>query len=155
LQQRDGFEPFIEVVRDAVGGVLQFLDVEHVGFAVTGCWANVAGPDAVHKAHTHPNNYLSGVYYVRAPEGCGDIVFTDPRPQTSVFSPKLKRTTRANAGKFDVDVAEGLLMVFPAWQPHRVNPNRANTERVSISFNIMFDDFAETISRPLWGREEA
>ena len=31
---------------------------------ITGCWANINPPAAYHPTHNHPNNYLSGVYYV-------------------------------------------------------------------------------------------
>ena len=32
----------------------------------------------------HPNSHWSGVYYVHAPEGAGDIEFTDPRTDGAI-----------------------------------------------------------------------
>lgn len=49
-----------------------------------------------------------------------------------------------------VPVRTGRLIVFPAWLGHSVFPNRGTDVRVSISFNMMFDPFAETISAPKW-----
>jgi hypothetical protein len=34
---------------------------------ITGCWANVNPPGSYHPTHNHPNNFLSGVYYVDIP----------------------------------------------------------------------------------------
>jgi len=47
-------------------------------------------------------------------------------------------------------VGEGKLLVFPAWFRHSVPPNGSDQERVSISFNIMFSSFTETVSPPKW-----
>ena len=42
-------------------------------FEITGCWATVLAKGAVHKVHSHPNNFLSGVYYVRTRPGADTI----------------------------------------------------------------------------------
>ena len=47
---------------------------------ITGCWANINPPSAYHPTHNHPNNYLSGVYYVAVPETGTHLIFQDPRP---------------------------------------------------------------------------
>ncbi|MGH8628692.1 MAG: putative 2OG-Fe(II) oxygenase [Gammaproteobacteria bacterium] len=41
--------------------------------SATGCWANVNGIGASHGVHTHPNNFLSGVYYVQTQAGADTI----------------------------------------------------------------------------------
>ena len=46
-------------------GVLRFLRIGTRELEITGCWATVLAPRASHKLHSHPNNFLSGVYYVR------------------------------------------------------------------------------------------
>ena len=52
-----------------------------------------------------------------------------------------------------VHVPTGTLLMFPAWLQHSVDPNRSESRRISISFNVMFSAYAENISRPLWGNE--
>ena len=44
----------------------------------------------------------------------------------------------------------GRLVLFPAWPVHSVPPNRSDSLRISISFDIMFNNFAETVARPKW-----
>jgi hypothetical protein len=42
------------------------------------------------------------------------------------------------------------MLVFPAWLPHSVDFNRSQRVRISVSFNAMFENFAETMSPPEW-----
>ena len=49
--------------------------------------------------------------------------------------PAYKRYTPQNSGKQTVDVAEGVLLVFPSWFEHSVEEHGSEIERVSIAFN--------------------
>ena len=147
LHEDEAFGGFVSLVHGALQGVLGFLKVAPRELVITGCWANVGSPGATHPPHTHPNNFLSGVYYVRAPQGGNRITFDDPRPHTYVLSPLVNRITLENASFINVTIAEGCLLLFPAWLQHRVPENRSGTERVSVSFNAMFRDYSEMLSR--------
>jgi ectoine hydroxylase-related dioxygenase (phytanoyl-CoA dioxygenase family) len=50
-----------------------------------------------------------------------------------------------------VAINTGTLIVFPAWLLHSVVTNHSELPRISISFNVMFDEFAATMGQPLWG----
>lgn len=150
LHRLPDFAELMSVVDAALTNVLDSLEVIHSGFRITGCWANLGPPSAGHQGHTHPNNYLSGVYYVRTPEGATGINFHDPRPQVDIISPAVRRRNQYNSAIVTVPVRAGRLIVFPAWLGHSVFPNRSREVRISISFNMMFDAFAETIAAPKW-----
>jgi len=137
-------------LRQLTGSVLDVLRVGHDGFAITGCWANVNAPGAAHPVHHHPNNFLSGVYYVRVRDGSDVIQFHDPRPQVRVIRPPVRALTGDNTDLVAVRVDPGTLLVFPAWLEHSVPPNQSNELRISLSFNAMFTRYAETMSAPLW-----
>ncbi|MDP3163602.1 MAG: putative 2OG-Fe(II) oxygenase, partial [Reyranella sp.] len=64
LHTRPAFAEFVKLVETAARGVARFLQVDQYPMGITGCWANVNPPGAYHPMHHHPNNYLSGVYYV-------------------------------------------------------------------------------------------
>jgi uncharacterized protein (TIGR02466 family) len=144
------FREFVQIVNGCADSVLEFLKVRHQGFQITGCWANVSRPGAGHEWHSHPNNLLSGVYYLRAPKGGNAITFYDPRPQAAVIAPPLHEISRESAGKIDFPVSDGDLILFPSWLYHSVPRNGSAEFRVSIAFNIMLAHFAEAISPPLW-----
>ena len=104
----------------------------------------------MNSSHHHPNNYLSGVYYVAIPEGTGKIEFIDPRPRANMIQPAMQKLNKYAGDRIILDVQEGRFVLFPAWLNHAVPMNRGNGERVSIAFNIMFKQFTETMARPLW-----
>jgi uncharacterized protein (TIGR02466 family) len=146
-------EPFREVVaciNEATESLLGYLRIGHAGFQITGCWANVNAPGAGHQAHDHPNNYLSGVYYVRTHEGADTVNFLDPRPQARIIRPWVTELTAENTEQVVLKIKDGMLLLFPAWLPHSVEPNRGERTRISLGFNIMFSKYAEAMGRPLW-----
>jgi hypothetical protein len=101
--------------------------------------------------HHHPNNYLSGVYYLRTHPGADTINFHDPRSQSGIIRPPVVALTAGNTDQVVLRVQNGTLLIFPAYVPHSVDANASVEERVSISFNVMFSAFAQNLSKPLWG----
>jgi uncharacterized protein (TIGR02466 family) len=144
------FAEVADIIRAAAKGALDFLQIEHSGFEITGCWANINPKGGLNTRHTHPNNFLSGTYYVQVPPGANHIVFDDPRPQAMTVLPKMRKYNKFVGNEIAVEVRDGRLVLFPAWLPHGVPVNPGEQERISISFNIMFTGFTEGMSRPLW-----
>ncbi|RKP52538.1 2OG-Fe(II) oxygenase family protein [Trinickia fusca] len=153
LQREPELEAFVARIDGAVHDVLAFLKIADVPFRVTGCWANVLGQGGVHAMHSHPNNFLSGVYYLQTQAGADTINFHDPRPQTAVIRPPVSELTAYNTDQVVVAVSDGTLLVFPAWLTHSVSPNASERERISLSFNVMFTEYEATMSSPLWGND--
>jgi uncharacterized protein (TIGR02466 family) len=150
LHQLPEFAEFIGLVETAAQGAAEYLKLRSRDLVVTGCWANYNPPGAHNPAHSHPNNYLSGVYYVAVAEGAARIAFEDPRPQAQVMLPPVVEHTAYNGNIVRMEVRPGRLLLFPAWLGHSVPVNRSSEERISISYNLMFRDYAEAISPPLW-----
>jgi len=144
------FEDLNNIINGAATGVLDYLKIVYESLEITGCWANISPPGDGHRPHTHPNNYLSGVYYVQTQAGADTISFDDPRPQTNIIAPATTEITDENAGQIHVTTREGLLVLFPSWLQHQVPPNKSPHDRISIAFNIMFTQFGETMSQPKW-----
>ena len=150
LHTRPAFAEFVKLVETAARGVTRFLQVDQYPMGITGCWANVNPPGAYHPMHHHPNNYLSGVYYVAIPAAGSQILFQDPRGQASMIMPKPRQYTRLTANGANAQSKEGRLVIFPSWLKHTVPANDGKSERISISFNLMFKNFSETMAAPLW-----
>ena len=150
LHDREEFQDLVACVDNATRSILRFLHIGHDAFEITGCWATVLARGAAHKAHSHPNNYLSGAYYVRTHPGADTINFHDPRNQAGVIRPPVVELTAENTDQVVIRVTNGTLLLFPAYLEHSVDANTSDEERVSISFNIMFSSFTEKLSKPLW-----
>ena len=150
LHQREDFRDLVACVNHAAQGILCFLRIGYDAVEITGCWANVLAKGAAHKAHSHPNNFLSGVYYLRTHPGTDTINFHDPRTQTGIIRPPVTELTSENTDQVVVKVKNGSLLVFPSYLQHSVDANMSDEERISISFNVMFSSFTENLSKPLW-----
>lgn len=98
-----------------------------------GCWANVLRDGGYNKIHNHPGAVWSGCYYVSVgnpdpePECNGCIEFQDPRPG-NIYG-----------GKEAIRPEAGLLLIFPGWLNHFVNPYKGTGERISIAFNLQVE----------------
>lgn len=150
LHTFDEFVPLTECINDASGAALEYLRIDYSNFEITGCWVNINPVGSSHPAHTHPNNYLSGVYYVQTMDGADKILLGDPRPQASVVRPPTTEQTPFSGNEVSLEVIEGRMLIFPAWLNHSVPPNQGNRDRISVSFNIMFSGYTETMSKPAW-----
>lgn len=140
LHRKAAFQPFVALVMQAAQQWMNEQRWARRDLAITGCWANVNPPGLSHNAHNHPNNLLSGVYYLRTGTGADVITFLDPRPQVLQVLPRFTQQTALNASELNVPALEGRLVLFPGWLVHAVPSNRGNAERVSIAFNLAFPD---------------
>jgi uncharacterized protein (TIGR02466 family) len=148
LHLRPAFADLTKFIETAARNVAQYLQIEQYPMVITGCWANINPTGAYHPTHNHPNNYLSGVYYVAVPETGTHLVFQDPRPGSiAPWTPKLSRITSNAAVQ---QPRPGRMVMFPAWLRHHVPTNETAGDRISIAFNLMFTNFAETMAVPRW-----
>ena len=98
--------------------------------SVSELWLNKQIAGDYNPLHAHAQDF-SGVLYLEVPEGMiphdGWIQFTGP----DVLCPRNFQFGLM-AG---FEPKPGQYFVFPAWQPHSVNPFRCEGERVSVAFN--------------------
>lgn len=144
MHTRAEFNPLTLEIFEMVQGIYHALgydpDYEPVCDSM---WANINPRYAYNRHHTHPHALWSGVYYVQAPDDCGLLYFTDPRPQTQVLTPYFdpRRRHPDTWNEVFYQPREGRLIVFPAWLVHAVHPNLSTQEgeageRISVSFNF-------------------
>jgi|TARA_B110000259_G_scaffold183832_1_gene229731 uncharacterized protein (TIGR02466 family) len=102
---------------------------------MSGMWANVIAPGESHRAHTHSNNLLSGVYYLHSDQNAG-ITFQDPRPAADVLVPRKIKNNSVNSNLMEYASKMNRVIMFPSWLLHWVNVNTSTSNRISISWNI-------------------
>ena len=150
LHERAEFRELMVCAGRAAKSILHFLHVGYEEMEVTACWATVLATGAEHHLHSHPNNFLSGVYYLRVEPGADTIYFHDPRSQAGIIRPPVTALTAENTDQVVVSVREGTLLLFPSYLAHSVPVNAGRGERISLSFNLMFRAFTKNLSKPLW-----
>lgn len=99
-------------------------------------WVNVMPEGGSHTSHIHPNSVISGTYYVTVPAGAGPIVYEDPRLAMLMAAPPRRKTApRPERSHVSETPAPGSLLLWESWLRHEVPLNRAEGERISVSFN--------------------
>ena len=102
-------------------------------------WININNYKDYNTSHTHPNVFLSGVFYVKVPSEDGKIVFRHPalasmdRDWANV---PVASQNRTNCGSYYFLPVENRVFMFPSWLEHEVTPHFLHEDRVSISFNF-------------------
>jgi uncharacterized protein (TIGR02466 family) len=125
-------------------------------------WCNVNPPGGGHYSHAHTSrkSIWSGVYYVDVGEPDGD------RPKGGRFILEdrsgMPKEVLSNADPYEREIAiepeEGMMLLFSAWQYHRVEPFSGRGYRISIAFNMRHSGFVipqypgMAPSRPGWRR---
>ena len=111
-------------------------DLEKQEVKITNMWAIINNKGSFNQKHHHGNSDISAAYYVEASENCGDIVFYDPRPAPIYRHPIASSPNILNASINSIKPETGLLVLFPSYIEHSVNPNQSENKRIVISFNI-------------------
>ena len=102
-------------------------------------WANINYPGGYNRPHLHPNSLFSGVYWIKAPEKSGNLMLYEPRQGAQCTMPNRKE------GKVPPELwrevhytpKAGMIIMFPSWLWHEVQPNNSNDIRISVSFNFL------------------
>lgn len=138
LHRAPQFAALAEIIMSEAQAFADSLGINHQDYPLrfTGCWFNIYGPKDGQESHNHPNNVISGSYYLKAPEDCSGIMFHSPMAET-MFLPPYREINALNTSGVEMAVHEGALVLFPSWLKHSVRPSPATDERISISFNFL------------------
>ena len=103
-------------------------------------WFNINGHRDFNMNHNHPGCDISGVFYVKTPVDCGNIVFVHPSADSLSYycweQQEKKEFNTYNSEEWWMDAVENVLYLFPGWLNHYVRPNNNKEEqRISFSFN--------------------
>jgi len=129
---------FIEAIKNNINNSLNSMnwDLHTQTVNIMSMWAIINEQGAWNQKHHHSNSDISAAYYVEAHDNCGDIVFYDPRPARVYKHPIAVGPNNLNATVNSIKPDPGLLVLFPSYLEHSVNPNLSDKKRIVISFNL-------------------
>jgi uncharacterized protein (TIGR02466 family) len=115
---------------EEIGSVIK---IDKVGYRIYS-WMTLNFPNGYTAQHSHGAADISGVYYLKVPLNSGNIFFKNPNKllSSSICFYHLPE------GAY-VEAIEGKFLLFPGWLEHGVLPNNSADDRISISFNIIFN----------------
>ena len=141
LHTTPGLRPFFRAVLSHAYAFARALhaDTRHFAIAITSSWANVYPRGEYVLPHSHPNCHLSGVFYVAAEPGCGDILFYSPLEyHKSSDIPQYTKQGPASYETVPYAASTARLILFPNWLKHTTLPNTSSKDRIIVSFNFRF-----------------
>jgi uncharacterized protein (TIGR02466 family) len=132
--ERPDFAPLKQAVRAACAAALGEMGMGTAAFALQS-WINLHDRGGFNFLHMHEASLLSGGFYLKVPSGSGQFVFRDPRPGVILGSVKGGGPN----GHADVHLtpSAGLLVLFPCWMEHYVEPHDGDEPRITIAFNAL------------------
>ena len=136
LHKVDTFTNLTKTIIDVTKSILD--EQGYIGeVEITNMWGNILRPQSqrAHAPHTHSNNFLSGVFYLKTSNDTSPIQFFDPRPQSDVLKPRKKKYNRLNSNIAQFNSETGWGVVFPSWLVHWVPETK--DERMSVAWNII------------------
>tara|TARA_R110000823_G_scaffold282104_1_gene400345 strand:- start:583 stop:1140 length:558 start_codon:yes stop_codon:yes gene_type:complete len=131
-----------ESIRELMKQIISSANVysEQLGYGkvkLSNIWCNINSYKDYNKLHCHPNAKVSGVYYVKTPENCGDIEFHNTAYHVLQQSDLSRSNNPYTSIFWWMPAEEGILYLFPSWLMHLVRPNmNKEEERISFSFNL-------------------
>lgn len=123
---REGVEAIHRSV--GLGGELRF----------TNSWFSINRKGSYHEPHHHCPDIWSGVYYVQADQADAAISFMNRNLNDTgwpYMAPKIDNTDLITS-QVNCPVSTGLLLIFPSHLRHKVNQQEADSERITIAFNM-------------------
>ena len=138
MNHKKEYKPLIKELFQMQNEIIQeeYLDMNP---KLGNMWANINPPGGYNQSHIHPNSLFSGVYYVKGQPNSGRLRLMDPRPGSQQCMPNRKKVKlpRELWRETYYDPIPGRLIMFPAWMWHKVEPNKSNDIRISVSFNFL------------------
>jgi uncharacterized protein (TIGR02466 family) len=96
-------------------------------------WVNLHDRGGFNFLHMHEGSLLSGSFYLKVPAGSGALAFRDPRP--GVLHGVIKGSVPNGHADVHLKPSTGLLVLFPCWMEHYVEPHESDEPRICIAFN--------------------
>ena len=98
-------------------------------------WFNINEKNNFNFRHGHPFCFFSVVFYVKVPKNSGAIIFH--RPDILEYTIKTDFVTNANLLNVGFEPKPNLLVAFPSYLEHNVDPSFSEETRISIAFNYL------------------
>jgi hypothetical protein len=114
-------------------------------------WVNVREPGEKLEVHGHTESAIAATYYIKAKEGCGDLVAFDSSHAIDWENNRLSGSPFMRARRYKP--VEGRLIFFPSYVLHGVDENKSNDLRISLSTDlrkVVDKDASNTVILKSW-----
>lgn len=141
---------FIEI-KKKIEIYLDFLkiDREQIEIFIQRSWATISVGNEVISKHQHLQSHLSFSYYLKKNMNDSNFIIYDDEKKNEfipgLFGSKtliqkklIKEITFPTATRVSLEVKENDILIFPSKTPHSTDQIETNSERISISGDVIF-----------------
>jgi uncharacterized protein (TIGR02466 family) len=130
--ERPVWAPLRQVIHSACAAALGEMRHDAQAFQLQS-WVNLHDRGGFNFLHMHEGSLLSGSFYLQVPPGSGALTFRDPR--AGVLHGVIKGPVPNGHADIHLSPSMGLLVLFPSWMEHYVEPHESDEPRICIAFN--------------------
>jgi uncharacterized protein (TIGR02466 family) len=130
---RTEFAPLRDAIHSACASALHEMNVREP-FRLQS-WVNMHDRGGFNFLHVHEGCLLSGSFYLNVPSGSGKLAFRDPR--AGVVHGYVKGAVPNGYSDIHLAPDAGLIVMFPCWMEHYVEPHDSDEPRIVIAFNAL------------------
>ena len=145
------FENLFLEVKKKIEIYLDFLkiDKDQIEIYIQRSWATISVSGEVISKHQHLQSHLSFAYYLKKNvEDSNFIIYDDDKKnefipglfgsKTLIKKKLIKEISFSTATRIALDVKEDDIVIFPSKTPHSTDQIKTNSERISISGDVIF-----------------
>ncbi len=142
---------FVELKKTINEHIKEYVNIvypnSNLDVYITQSWANYTEHNQYHHIHSHPNSFISGVFYVNAIKNEDMIKFY--KNSLPIYQINHNQPNNYNSNDVAIFVETGDLVLFPSNFQHNVPPTTSKETRISISFNTFIkgnlgDEYSST-----------
>jgi uncharacterized protein (TIGR02466 family) len=133
LERREEYRFFYDWIDECLEDYRQEFKLMTEKLSVSLSWANKSEQLNEHRAHYHPNSWISGIYYIT--DNPTPTYFETPLPGKTGIVVQSEGMLSANIWRCPASTGE--LVLFPSWLEHFTEPSTFPGKRITISLNVM------------------
>lgn len=124
--------------------VKKYIDLSQawhpVKIGIRHSWINKTGRGEGQEWHQHQDAHIAGTYYYQTTGKDGNFSVMNPTPQ---MQQELFPFGNIAQKHIEFTPAVGKILLFPGWLSHCVEDNHTDDTRISISFNLLRDNWED------------
>jgi uncharacterized protein (TIGR02466 family) len=111
-----------------------YAPADDVDVYITQSWVNSTEPSKYHHVHSHPNSFISGVFYVHSERDVDKIMFYKNSHEFIQLIPTTWNVYNSKSWWYPVNTGDVIL--FPSSLTHEVPTTESSSNRISLAFNV-------------------
>lgn len=111
----------------------------HVGInfkRIDNSWISIQHTGSKLNKHIHGRSAVSGVFYIKKPNGEQNTFFYSPNPFVELLD-RQKNLTKYTEQRVSIPCDVGDMLLFPSWLSHDNDAITTDDERIILSFNTL------------------